>query len=254
MSNTNHDLKITEFFDMDTHSFTYVVHDENTRDAIVIDPVLGGAQKEFLVAKELNLKGILETHAHADHLTGSQELKKSFPSALISIGKRISEVQKTFGSMNDNFDHLFTDSEVKSFGSITVKAIPTPGHTPCCMSYLIGDNVFTGDSLFMPDFGTGRCDFPGGSSECLFQSITKNLYTLPDETKVFVGHDYCPNGRELAFQTTIGESKKANKHVTQKTSVSEFVTFRSERDKTLEHPKDLERNIRFNICAGKALR
>lgn len=238
---------------MDTHSFTYVVHDENTRDAIVIDPVLNGAQKEFLVATELNLKGILETHAHADHLTGSQELKKLYPTAMVCIGKRITEIRVNFGVSGEGFEHLFSDFEEKSFGSIKVKAIPTPGHTPCCMNYLIGENLFTGDSLFMPDFGTGRCDFPGGSAETLFHSITKNLYTLPESTNVFVGHDYCPDGRELAFQTTIGESKKSNKHVKSTTSESEFVKFRSERDKTLQAPKDLEKNIRFNINAGKSL-
>lgn len=236
---------------MDTHSFTYVVHDENTRDAIVIDPVLGGAQKEFLVATELNLKGILETHAHADHLTGSQELKSLYPSARICIGNRITEVRKNFGVTGESFDLLFSDFEEMSFGSIKVKAIPTPGHTPSCMNYLIGENLFTGDSLFMPDFGTGRCDFPGGSAEALFHSITQNLYTLPESTKVFVGHDYCPDRRELAFQTTIGESKKSNKHVKSSTLENEFVKFRNERDKTLQVPKDLEKNIRFNINGGK---
>lgn len=223
-------LKITEFFDVDTHSFTYVVHDEKTLDAIVIDPVSGGIYKEFLSVKGLVLKGILDTHIHADHMTEVQ------PGVPYGVGNL-----------------FFKDFEVKHFGNISVKAIPTPGHTPYCMSYLIEDNLFTGDALFMPDYGTGRCDFPGGSAENLFHSITKNLYSLPDETKVFVGHDYCPNGRELAFQTTIGESKKSNKHVTELTAENNFVNFRRERDKTLQPPKDIERNIRFNITAGKPL-
>jgi glyoxylase-like metal-dependent hydrolase (beta-lactamase superfamily II) len=214
---------------MDTHSFTYVVHDEKTRDAIVIDPVLGGTHKEFIEVCELRLKGILETHVHADHLTDAPELKAKFKDAPVFIGNL-----------------TFKDFEVRNFGSIQVKAIPTPGHTQSCMSYLIGENVFTGDSLFMPDFGTGRCDFPGGSSQMLFNSITKNLYTLPDATKVFVAHDYCPNGRDLLFHTTIGESKATNKHIKAGTSEEDFVKFRDARDKTLEPPKDIEKNVKFN--------
>lgn len=253
-------LKITEFYDMDTHTFTYVVHDEKTLDAIVIDPVLDGPEKDFLFASKLQLRGILETHVHADHLTGSQLLKKEFPHALLCIGERISEVQKTFKqklSLTDlktdgsQFDVLLKDRETRSFGSIKVETIPTPGHTPCCLSYQIGTNVFTGDSLFMPDYGTGRCDFPGGNAKKLFHSISDNLYSLPENTKVFVGHDYCPNGRDVAFQTTIGESKNSNKHLRSTTSESEYVSLRETRDRTLDPPKDLERNIAFNICAGK---
>lgn len=252
-------MKITEFYDMDTHSFTYVIHDEETSDAIVIDPILDGPEKDFLFARKLNLRGILETHIHADHLTGSQQLKKEFPQAIHCIGHRITEVQKTFKEKlhleqlktdGSQFDYLLTDHESKSFGSVNVKTIPTPGHTPCCLSFLVGKNIFTGDALFMPDFGTGRCDFPGGDPHRMFKSIT-DLYKLGEETKVFVGHDYCPNGRELAFQTTIGESKKSNKHIRSSTTEQEYVSFREERDKTLEPPKDLERNIAFNICAGK---
>lgn len=246
-------IQVTEFFDMDSHSFTYVVHVEETRDAIVIDPVLDGPEKDFLFADKLQLRGILETHVHADHLTGSQQLKTVFPNAILCIGERITEVQKIFKATKTDgsqFDYLFKDYETKTFGSISVKAIPTPGHTPCCLTYLIGSNAFTGDALFMPDFGTGRCDFPGGNAHSLFKSISE-LYRLDDATKVFVGHDYCPNGRELAFQTTIGESKKTNKHVTSSTSETEYVQFREGRDKTLDPPKNLERNIAFNICAGK---
>ncbi len=231
---------------MDTHSFTYVVHDERTRDAIVIDPVLGGTHKEFILASELNLQGILETHAHADHLTGSQELKALNPSALICVGERITKV----GAKESAFNILMKDFEVRSFGSIEVKTLPTPGHTPCCLSYLIGNNVFTGDALFMPDFGTGRCDFPGGSARELFKSITQNLYTLPDSTNVFVCHDYCPGGKELAFQTTVGESKTGNIHLNSKTTEEEFVAMREARDKTLEPPKNLEANIKFNLNGG----
>lgn len=253
-------LTVSEFFDMDTHTFTYVVHDEKTSDAIVIDPVLDGPEKEFLFASKLNLQAILETHIHADHLTGSHQLKKEFPNAIHCIGGRITEVQKTFKAhlkLDDlktdgsQFDVLLKDHETRNFGSITVKAIPTPGHTPCCLTYQIGENAFTGDALFMPDFGTGRCDFPGGSARAMFHSIRDNLYGLPEATKIFVGHDYCPNGRELAFQTTVGESKASNKHIKATTTEQEYISFREQRDRTLEPPKNLERNIAFNLCAGK---
>ncbi len=245
---------------MDSHSFTYVVYDESSRDAIVIDPVLNGVEVEFLVAKDLNLKGILETHIHADHMTGSQQLKNAFPQAQLCIGKEITKVQSIFKERfglqdlktdGSQFDYLFEANEEKKFGTLTVKALSTPGHTLCCTSYLIGENLFTGDSLFMPDFGTGRCDFPGGDARVLFHSLTNVIYKLADHVVVYVGHDYCPNNRELAFQTTVRDSRENNKHINKNTTEEEFVSFRKERDKTLGPMKNLERNIGHNLNAGQ---
>lgn len=266
-------MKIKHFFDPDTFTLTYVVIDEETSDAVVIDPVLdfdppsGAVSDEslknvisYIRDNKLNLRGILETHAHADHLSGSQVLKKLFPEAVLAIGEKITVVQEFFkGHFNIDyletkglqFDHLFKDFEEKSFGSLKMKALPTPGHTPACMSYYFEGHVFTGDALFMPDSGTGRCDFPKGSSTELYHSITKNLYTLPDETEVYVGHDYSPNGREMKFLTTIGESKKSNIQLNTTVSEKEFVAFREARDRTLKAPRLLLPSIQVNIDAGK---
>jgi glyoxylase-like metal-dependent hydrolase (beta-lactamase superfamily II) len=265
-------MEIRHFFDPDTSTLTYVVWDKTTQDAIVIDPVLdfdppSGKVEDhslskvvsFLKENSLNLRGILETHAHADHLSGSQLLKQSFPGAILGIGERITLVQRTFQQVfhlpemktdGSQFDHLFGDFEEFSFGSLKVKAIPTPGHTPACMSYLLRDAVFTGDALFMPDYGSGRCDFPGGSARELYRSVTHNLYSLPDSTRVFVGHDYMPEGRELRFQTTIGESKCQNIQLRDETSEGEFVAFREARDKTLKAPRLLLPSLQVNIAAG----
>jgi len=218
-------MKIKHFFDPDTYTLTYLVTDPKTKDSVIIDPVLDfdpasgqvsdksiSHVVEFIKKENLNIKAILETHAHADHLSSSQILKQIFPKAILGIGEKIQIVQEVFKSHfnieylktnGTQFDKLFKDFEEVSFGSLKMKAIPTPGHTPACMSYLFEDAVFTGDALFMPDYGTGRCDFPKGSAKDLYKSVTKNLYSLPNETRVFVGHDYSPNGREMKFETTI---------------------------------------------------
>lgn len=266
-------VQIQHFFDPETYTLTYVVSDLISKDAIIIDPVLDfdppsgtlsdhSAQKvvDYINHHQLTVKGILETHAHADHLSSSQLLKQLFPKAVLAIGARITFVQETFKSIfnidyletkGQQFDHLFGDFEVISFGTITVKAIPSPGHTPACMSYLIADAVFSGDALFMPDYGTGRCDFPQGSARDLYRSVRNHLYSLPDNTRVFVGHDYSPNGREMKFETTIGESKKYNIQLGQETSEAEFIQFRETRDKTLKAPRLLLPSIQVNIDAGK---
>ncbi len=267
----NH-TKIQHFFDPDTFTLTYLVMDPTTKDAVIIDPVLDFdppsgqitdksiKQVVDLIDKEkLNIRAILETHAHADHLSSSQILKQLFPNAVLGIGEKIKVVQEVFkGHFNIGylktdglqFDYLFKDFEEVSFGSLKMKAIPTPGHTPACMSYLFGDAIFTGDALFMPDYGTGRCDFPKGSAKELYHSVSKNLYSLPDETRVFVGHDYSPNGREMKFMTTIGESKAYNIQLKAQTKESEFVEFRENRDKTLKAPRLLLPSIQVNIDAG----
>lgn len=265
-------MEIKHFFDNDTFTLTYLVTDPETRDTVIIDPVLDFDQasgkiedksaillRDYISSHNLNVKAILETHAHADHLSSSQVLKQLYPDALVGISKKITVVQETFkGHFNIDylktdgmqFDLLLEDHEVYNFGSLKMKAIPTPGHTPACMSFLFGEHVFTGDALFMPDFGTGRCDFPKGCATDLYHSVSKNLYSLANETKVYVGHDYGPNGREILYQTTIGESKKNNIQLKAETTEPEFVEFRTKRDKTLKAPKLLLPSIQVNIDAG----
>lgn len=265
-------MNIQHFFDPDTNTLSYIVHDPKTLDAVIIDPVWNldlasgslssrtvNELAEYIEKKQLKVKAILETHAHADHLSGSQLLKKLYPGAPLAIGKDITIVQETFKrilnrldveSNGSQFDRLIQPFEEVSFGSITLKAIPTPGHTPACMSYLIDDAVFTGDALFMPDYGTGRCDFPQGSAKDLYHSVHENLYSLPDSTRVFVGHDYAPGGRDIQWETTIGESKQKNIQLKKETSEKEYIEFREARDKTLSAPKLLFPSLQINISAG----
>lgn len=265
-------MNIHHLFDPDTFTLTYIVSDSKSKDAVIIDPVLDFDQAsgeltslslnritDYIRENNLNVRAILETHAHADHLSSSQVLKKIYPQAILGIGEKIQLVQETFKTYfnidylkidGSQFDHLFKDFEQVQFGTLKMQAIPTPGHTPACMSYLFEDAIFTGDALFMPDYGTGRCDFPKGSAKELYHSVSKNLYSLPDETRVFVGHDYSPNGREMRFQTTIGESKRSNIQLKMTTSESEYVAFRENRDKTLKAPRLLLPSIQINIDAG----
>lgn len=267
-------VKVQEFFDRNTWTLTYVVWDQKTNDAVVIDSVLDYDQAssktseesaqvliQFLKDKKLNLHFILETHAHADHLSGSQVIQKQFPQARIAIGEKITTVQEIFkGIFNlpmdfktdgSQFDRLLKDGEVFKAGTLEIKVIATPGHTPACVSYVIGENVFVGDALFMPDYGTGRCDFPAGSAQELYRSIHGRLYELPDTTKVYTGHDYLPNGRSLRFMATLAEEKRENIHLKYHTTEAEFVKFRTERDKTLGAPKLLLPSIQVNVDAGR---
>lgn len=265
--------QIKEFFDKNTWTLTYVVWDEKTRDAVVIDPVMDydpAASKtseesaknliEFLRAKELKLHFILETHAHADHLSGSQIIKREFPTAQIAIGEKITKVQEIFKGVfglpedfkidGSQFDRLLKDGEEIQAGTIKIKTLFTPGHTPACASYYIDGNIFVGDALFMPDYGTGRCDFPAGSAVELYHSVHDRLYKLPENTKVFTCHDYLPKGRPLKFMATIAEEKKENIQLKEQTSLEEFVQFRTERDRTLAAPKLLLPSVQVNIDAG----
>lgn len=266
-------MEIKTFFDDRTWTFTYVVWDPETHDAVVIDPVLDyepqasktwteSAEEviDFVKGKELNLHYILETHAHADHLSGSQIIKDAFPEAKIGIGERITEVQAVFKDVFDlpedfptdgrQFDLLLEEGESLKAGTIEIDTIYTPGHTPACATYQIDDAVFTGDAMFMPDMGTGRCDFPGGSAGDLYDSIQK-LYELPDDTRVFVGHDYQPGGREVKWETTIAEQKANNIQLPEGRTKEEFVKFRTERDATLDAPKLLFQSVQVNVDAGK---
>ena len=224
---------------------------EDSSDAVI----------QYLKDNGLELKLIIETHAHADHLSGAQLLKKAFSGAQIAISERITQVQEVFtelfhlghevASDGSQFDYLIKDFEEVEVAGFKVKALPTPGHTPACTSYLIGDAVFTGDAIFMPDFGTGRCDFPKGSANQLFKSITSQLYKLPDETKIFVGHDYQPGGRELKFETSVAEQKETNIHLRADTTEREFVAFREGRDAKLGAPKLLLPSLQVNIRGGR---
>jgi len=266
-------MKIETFFDPHTFTLTHVVFDPATRDALVIDPVLDydpvrsvvstdSADRiaEFLRREALTLRAILETHAHADHLSGSQVLRARFPGAVVAIGERIREVQGVFKGVFDlgdeftpdghQFDRLLADGETFAAGSLTVRVIATPGHTPACVSYHVGDAVFTGDALFMPDYGTGRCDFPRGSAAALHRSVTERLYSLPDATRVFVGHDYMPGGRALAFESTIGAERQHNVQLPADRSEADFIAFRQARDAKLDPPKLLYPSLQVNIRAG----
>ena len=265
-------MNIHALYDEQTFTLTYIVWDENSKDAIVIDPVLDYQSTgskianvsfnnviNYLKEHDLNLHYVLETHAHADHLSSSQLFKEIYPNAIIAISEHIREVQKTFKVIynlsshqtdGSQFDELIKDNQTLNAGTLSIQALATPGHTPACLSFLINDAVFTGDSLFMPDYGTGRCDFPKGDATKLFESVHDVLYKLDDSTRVFVGHDYRPGGRELKYETSIKESKASNKQLTQDTSKEAFVKMREDRDATLDAPKLLFPSIQVNIEAG----
>lgn len=266
-------IEVKPFFDPDTFTLTYVVFDPNSRDAVVIDPVLDydplssstatrsvAEVERFVTSERLRLHYVLETHAHADHLSGSQYLRRRFD-ARIAIGERIREVQSvfrdifdlgpTFATDGSQFDRLLEDGETIRAGTLTIDVLATPGHTPACVTYRIEDAVFTGDALFIEDYGTGRCDFPEGSADALYTSVRERLYALPDETRVFVGHDYQPNGRALRYETTIGKSKEANIQLRHETTREEFVRMRSARDATLAQPRLLYPSVQVNIDAGR---
>lgn len=265
-------LKIETFYDEPTFTLTYVVFDEATKDAVIIDPVRDyepqsskaswdGAEKvaRFIGEKGLTPHYVLETHAHADHLSGAPFFKERF-GAKVVIGDAITAVQETFkGVFNlddtfavdgSQFDKLLSDGENLVAGSLTIKGLSTPGHTPACLSFQIEDALFTGDALFMPDFGVGRCDFPKGDAAALWESVHEKLYKLPDETRVFVGHDYQPGGREVKWETTIGDSKKSNVQLKWEDDKDAFVAKRTARDATLMAPKLLLQSVQVNINAG----
>lgn len=267
-------MEIKTFFDTSTSTLTYVVHDPKTRDAVVIDPVLDyepGASRTdtesvdaviaFLRDNDLRPHFVLETHAHADHLSGSQRIRDAFPGAAVAIGAEITRVQEVFKQVFDlpadfptdgsQFDRLLADEERLQAGSLAVDVINTPGHTPACVTFKIGDAVFTGDALFMPDSGTGRCDFPGGSAEQIYDSISRRIYSLPGDTRVFVGHDYQPNGRELAYESTVAEEKQHNVALPAGKDEQEFIDWRQTRDASLAAPKLLFPSVQVNVDAGR---
>ncbi len=264
---------VKSFFDPDTNTITHIVHDANSKEAIIFDPVLNYCAAsgrtntqaadvliDYLRGAKLTTKYIIETHAHADHLSSAPYLKEKLGGQTM-IGANIDAVQKVFGDVfnaskkfdvdGSQFDILSTDGDTFMLGDLEITAIHTPGHTPACMSYYIGDAVFVGDTLFMPDFGTARCDFPGGSPEMLYNSIQK-LFSLPDETRVFLCHDYKAPGRdEFAWETTIRAEKRNNKHVGGDVDMASFVKMRTERDATLAMPKLILPSVQVNMRAGE---
>ncbi|MFN4296629.1 MAG: MBL fold metallo-hydrolase [Brevundimonas sp.] len=270
-SNDTTSPRVQGFFHGPTNTVTYLVSDPATGAAAIIDPVLDydpaaartddASIVQVLDAvrdQGLDLKLILDTHAHADHLSGADEIRHR-TGAPIGIGGHITKVQKVFGALFEAhdvtpdgvvFDRLFTDGERFMLGSLAVEVMHTPGHTPACVSYHIGDAVFVGDTLFMPDYGTARADFPGGDARTLYRSIHK-LLALPEETRMFVGHDYLPKDREdYRWETTVGAQKAGNIHVGGGVSEDDFVAMREARDATLAVPKLILPSLQMNIRAG----
>ncbi|RIJ21642.1 MBL fold metallo-hydrolase [Henriciella barbarensis] len=265
--------EVKAFFDEATNTISYVVWDSTTNQAAIVDSLLDFDQAsgrtmtksaDLMIAfvKEAGLKidWIIDTHVHADHLTAAPYIKSQL-GGRTGIGEHIATVQKVFGEIfnegqefhtdGSQFDHLFKDGETYKVGNIDARAIHTPGHTPACMSHLIGDALFVGDTIFMPDFGTARCDFPGGDAGTLYDSIQK-LFALPDDTRAFLCHDYKAPGRdEYVWETTIAEEKAHNKHVHTGISKEEFVKMRTERDATLDMPKLILPSVQINMRAGQ---
>lgn len=264
-------MRVQPFFDERTSTLSYVVFDETTKDAVAIDPVLDyepvgsfthtesvDRLSDFVRREGLRLHFVLETHAHADHLSGAQLLRRRFD-ARVAIGAAITEVQETFRGVfslpelatdGSQFDHLLGDGEVLRAGALEIEALSTPGHTPACMTYRIGESLFTGDLLFMDDYGTGRCDFPKGSATRMYESVQR-LYRFPDATKVYPGHDYPPATRSWRFETTIGAEKDHNPQLDARTSRAEFVAMREARDRALAAPRLLFPSVQVNIDAGR---
>jgi glyoxylase-like metal-dependent hydrolase (beta-lactamase superfamily II) len=264
--------KVHGMFDKTTGTVTYVVHQGMGSDCAIIDSVLDYDPKsgrtqtasadrviDYVKAHQLRVSWILETHAHADHVSAAPYLKNRL-GGQIAAGEQMTSVQQTFKDIFDlgdafkvdgsQFDRLWDDEEVFHVGDLAGKALSVPGHTPACMAYQLGDAVFVGDTLFMPDVGTARCDFPGGDARTLYAS-TRKLLRLPPGTRLFVCHDYPPHDREPAFETTVAAQKTRNIHVHDGVSEAQFVALRTQRDATLEMPTLMLPAVQINIRAGK---
>ena len=263
---------VKTFFDETTFTATHVVHDSDTRRAAIIDPVLDFDQPsgrtssasaqavvDYVKAQGLTVEWLLETHAHADHLSAAPFLKEQLGGALV-IGQAITTVQQTFaGVFNEpasfardgsQFDRLMADGEPFAIGGIGALTLHVPGHTPACLAYVIGDAVFIGDTLFMPDYGTARCDFPGGDARTLYRSI-RRLLMLPDATRVFLCHDYKAPGRDhFVWETTIGVQRRDNLHARDGITEDEFVAMREARDATLDMPRLILPSVQINMRGG----
>ena len=264
-------FKIKGFFDEETSTISYVVYDMTSKKCAVIDSVLDfdfssgtidyyNAEKiiSFIEKMKLDLEWLIETHVHADHLSASPYIQKKL-GGKIGISEKISDIQNIFGKTfnagtefqrdGSQFDRLFKDNDEYKIGSIKCKVINTPGHTPACTAHVIGNSIFVGDTLFMPDLGSARADFPGGDARELYRSIQKIL-SYPDDTLIFVCHDYPPTSRKVEWVTTVGEQKKKNIHVKTSIGEDEFVKVREARDKTLNMPKLIIPSIQVNMRAG----
>ena len=264
-------FKIKGFFDEETSTISYVVYDMTSKECAVIDSVLDfdfssgtidyhNAEKiiSFIEKMKLDLEWLIETHVHADHLSASPYIQKKL-GGKIGISEKISDIQNIFGKTfnagtefqrdGSQFDRLFKDNDEYKIGSIKCKVINTPGHTPACTAHVIGNSIFVGDTLFMPDLGSARADFPGGDARELYRSIQKIL-SYPDDTLIFVCHDYPPSSRKVEWVTTVGEQKKKNIHVKTSIGEDEFVKVREARDKTLNMPKLIIPSIQVNMRAG----
>ena len=274
--NTRSALQVEGFFDPATWTVSYIVLDKGTKQCALVDSVLdydpksgrtSHASADQLIARVRELGAtvhwILETHVHADHLSAAPYLKQELGGQL-GIGQQITAVQKVFGSLFNagsdfardgrQFDHLFADGETFLIGGLQVRAMHTPGHTPACMTYVVADATqtaaFVGDTLFMPDYGTARCDFPGGDARTLFRSINKVL-SLPPETQLYMCHDYQPGGREVQYVSTVGDEREKNVHVRNGISEEEFVAMRHARDATLGMPTLILPSVQVNMRAGQ---
>lgn len=265
------------FFDKATSTLTYVVWDEVTRDAVVIDPVLDfdpttqivstsslNQLSHFLTSKNLIVHWVLDTHAHADHLSGAHELKSFCRAQAWAVSEKMSEVFATFAKIfawpkslkleDLGVDRFLKDGEEWRAGSLQIQALATPGHTSACTTFRIGDKLFTGDALFMPDSGVGRCDFPGGSAATLYDSVWGKIYAFPEHFEIYVGHDYQPGGRPLRYRTTVGEEKAGNIHLNAGTNKADFIRFREGRDKTLSAPRLLNPSLDWNLGAHQLVK
>lgn len=263
-------MHVEPFFDPATSSLSYVVHDGRT--GVVIDPVRDydarsgrtswssmEAVAAYIDREKLAIPYAIDTHAHADHLSGLPFFRERYGARSVT-GARVGEVQRSFAKIyglpatfpvdGSQFDVLVEEADRLDVGSFAVEALHTPGHTPAHMSWRIGDTVFVGDTLFMPDYGTARCDFPGGSAAILYDSIQR-LYALPDPTRLFLCHDYQPGGRALAYVSTVDEQKRKNLHIRFDTAKAEFVALRERRDASLETPALLLPALQVNIRAGR---
>jgi glyoxylase-like metal-dependent hydrolase (beta-lactamase superfamily II) len=262
---------VVPFFDEGSNTFSYIVTDPETMACAVIDSVMNfdqasgtisyeGADQiiDYIVRHSLELSWILETHVHADHLSAAPYIQDRL-GGILGIGSAITIVQETFGRVfnegpgflrdGSQFDQLLQDGDQLAVGKLTAEVLHTPGHTPACMSYIIGNAVFVGDTLFMPDGGTARADFPGGDARELYRTIQR-IFSLPDDYRIFVCHDYCPNGRNVEYQTSVEEEKRANIHVNSGTTEDEFVHMRETRDKTLGMPELILPSLQVNMRAG----
>ena len=265
-------LTVQHFYDEPTGTLTYVVHDDATKIGVVIDSLtdydpkrarttLGACERVrgYVDERGLVIPYVLDTHAHADHLTGIPFFAQHYGAASV-IGWKITEVQATFRRIfnlgddfpvdGSQFGLLLHDGETLRVGPITIEGLYTPGHTPACMTYRIEDMLFVGDVLFMPDHGVARCDFPGGSAETLYDSVMR-LHALPDETRVFTGHDYRPGGRPLPYESTIGEQKRSNVLLNATTKKEDFAALRKRRDAGLDMPVLILPAVQINIRAGR---